>query len=164
MTTTLSFLNKRSSSFKDLKVMGDMHSLRECWALTLKATNASIRTWSTLKSWKSHEQCEHFSFYPTLKSYEKDFQKWVSLQICSVGWKLPHFGSAALAFSFLQLLHCFSSGAKIHTISFLLPSPPPFQQLHSSPCIIVDFPWRICAGLFWGSALAPACTAVIQLW
>lgn len=41
-------------------------------------------------------------------------------------------------------MHLFPSNIKIRTIFF-----PRFQQLHSSPCIIVDFPWWIYGGLFW---------------
>ena len=72
--------------------------------------------------------------------------------------KVLHFLSVALAFSFFPC-SSFPPSTKIRTHFFA-----PFQQLHSSPCIIVDFPWWICGGLFWGSVLAPTCTTVIQLW
>lgn len=54
--------------------------------------------------------------------------------------KVLHFRSVALAFFFFDGT---SSSAPICT------NFSPFQQLHSSPCIIVDFPWWICAELFW---------------
>lgn len=60
--------------------------------------------------------------------------------------RVLHFRSVALAFSFLRL-RLFPPRTKSHTNFFSFSFP--FQQLHSSPCIIVDFPWWICGGLFW---------------
>ncbi len=66
--------------------------------------NSSIVTKSVLKMAKE--------FLP----FEKDFQKWVSPQICIVVWKVLHFHSVALAF-FLRL-HLYPPSTKIRTNFF----------------------------------------------
>lgn len=105
------------------------------------------------RSWRV---CWRNTFYcKRVLSFEKDFQKWVSADLhCYM--KILHFRSVALAFFFA----CTSFLPVLRSV----PIFSPFQQLHSSPCIIVDFLWWICGGLFWALYWLLTCTTVIQLW